>query len=268
MVSLHWEMSVLSRAVAYPNLSGAASHVGLSQPQLSRIVSKLESEFQITLLDRTARRKSGWTAAAFKLAEVYSSADRKLEGEIQKLVKFAEPTLIRMGTLEGLSSVASRYSRTILGTTSVSVVRLDVHDLNELEELFLSGEMDLVLTSREPGRRKFKHSKEIGFQTLDEITGATSKSNASVRVFSSFEFGTRLGSDSDPGVKNFVSNSLELRKTWIRQFGGKGTIPSELLKQRPKEGGKTVLLIGTDTLSPKLWERVSNSSVQEKESRS
>src|ERR1700758_5366929 len=128
MINLHWEMSVLSRSVAYPNLSGAAAHVGLSQPQLSRIISKLGGEFQVQLLDRAARRKSGWTAAAFKLAEVYSNSQRKLESEIQKLVKQAEPTQIRMGTLEGVSGSASQICRSVLKSTSVSVVCLDVHD--------------------------------------------------------------------------------------------------------------------------------------------
>ena len=65
MVSLHWEMSVLSRAVAYPNLSGAASHVGLSQRQLAlrmsvprTYVSKIENEKAtptLSSLERLAR---------------------------------------------------------------------------------------------------------------------------------------------------------------------------------------------------------------------
>jgi hypothetical protein len=263
MTGLHWEMSVLSRSVAYPNLSRAAVHVGLSQPQLSRIVSKLESEFQLTLLDRSARRKSGWTPAAFKLSEVYANSQRKLESEIHKLVKAAEPTQLRIATLEGLSSVASQFCRFLLQSTSVSTVRLDVHDLNAIEELFLSGELDLILSSREPGRRKFKYSKELGYQTLDLISPSVSKKNPAVQVYSTFEYGTKLGADSEEDAnKFFVSNSLELRKTWIRQFGGKGTIPSEIQKQRPPHGGETVLLIGSDTLSLPLWQQMTRADMK------
>jgi hypothetical protein len=255
MMNLHWEMSVLSRSVAYPNLSGAASHVGLSQPQLSRIVSKLEGEFQVQLLDRAARRKSGWTPAAFKLAEVYSNSERKLESEIHKLVKAAEPKEIRMGTLEGLSLVASQLCRFMLKATTVSVARLDVHDLNVLEELFLSGEMDLLLTSREPGRRKFKYEREVGYQNLEQETGSVAKGASPIKVYSPFEYGTKLGARHEESDKLFVSNSLDLRKTWIRQFGGMGSVPSEVKKQRA-QGSNTVLLIGSDSLSTKLWDQL------------
>jgi molybdenum-dependent DNA-binding transcriptional regulator ModE len=262
MVNLHWEMSVLSRSVAYPNLSAAAAHVGLSQPQLSRIVSRLESEFQLQLLDRAARRKSGWTAAAFKLAEVYANSERKLEGEIHKLVKAAEPQEVRMGTLEGLSPLASRLCHTMLRETSVSVARLDVHDLNVLEELFLSGEIDLLLTSREPGRKKFKFQREVGYQELEQVR---TSGGAGLHVYSPFEYGVKLGARHPEADRVFVSNSLDLRKTWIRQFGGAGIIPSEVKSRRPSHDWHAVLLIGSDTLSPTLWKELAK--VPEKESR-
>ena len=47
MDHLNWELSVLNRSVAYNNLSGASQHVGLSQPQLSRIVAKLEDRWNL-----------------------------------------------------------------------------------------------------------------------------------------------------------------------------------------------------------------------------
>ena len=56
--NLAYELSVLVKAVQHKNLSAAAVHVGLSQPQLSRLVAKIEHELNIILLDRTARRKS------------------------------------------------------------------------------------------------------------------------------------------------------------------------------------------------------------------
>ncbi len=83
---LHWELSVLSRAVAYQNLSSAAMHIGTSQPQLSRIISKLERELKTVLLDRTSRRKSGWTLAALRLAELYMKSERRLEHDIKGLL--------------------------------------------------------------------------------------------------------------------------------------------------------------------------------------
>jgi LysR family transcriptional regulator, transcriptional activator for aaeXAB operon len=73
---LHWPLSVLARAVHYKNLTSASSHVGLSQPQLSRLVSQLEKELNVTLLDRSARRKSGWTPAAHRVAQIYAISSK------------------------------------------------------------------------------------------------------------------------------------------------------------------------------------------------
>ena len=56
MEYLSWDLAILSRATHYPNLSIASTHVGLSQPQLSRIVAKLEEQYGVQLLDREARR--------------------------------------------------------------------------------------------------------------------------------------------------------------------------------------------------------------------
>src|SRR5690606_13535732 len=67
MLSLNWDLTVLSRAIQYNNLSGAAQHVGISQPQLSRIVSRLESELGVPLLNRETRRHSTWTAQAHRI---------------------------------------------------------------------------------------------------------------------------------------------------------------------------------------------------------
>ena len=62
MQQLYYELGVLAKAVNFKNLSAAALHVGLSQPQLSRIIAKIEEELKIVLLDRSAKRKSGWTS--------------------------------------------------------------------------------------------------------------------------------------------------------------------------------------------------------------
>lgn len=252
MLNLYWEFSVLSRSVAYQNLSGASLHVGLSQPQLSRIVAKLEAELKVILLDRSARRKSTWTPLAFRLAELYSNSNRKLNGDINNLVKLAEPTHLCVGTLEGIVSLSLHFCHSLLRTASIRMMELNVHDLNRLEEHFLGGELDVIFTSRPPGRKKYKYSREVGYQTLDRI-----RKNSTTQVMSSFEFETGHGSlPDDECAKVFVSNSLEVRKSWISQYGGVGQIPSSVSKQKPQKDAQAVLVIATDQLSPQLWERI------------
>src|SRR6476620_7479680 len=102
MDNLHWQLSVLSKAIHYKNLSGAAAHVGLSQPQLSRIVSRLEGELGVVLLDRAARRKSGWTPIAYKIADTYFRTSRKLTQSLLQLKSDDQVNQLSIGTLEGL----------------------------------------------------------------------------------------------------------------------------------------------------------------------
>ena len=251
ITQLHWELSVLSRAVAYNNLSGAALHVGLSQPQLSRIVSRIEGELKVNLLDRSARRKSGWTPAAFRLAELYSSNSRRLEGEIQKLIEAAEPKQFKLATLEGIVPLASRFCHRLLREVKALVVELDVHDLNRLEELFMSGDLDMIFTSREPGKKKFKYSLEVGYQSIENMGG-----KGGIPVLSSFEFGTQAG-EKPPKSGILVSNSLEVRRHWIKSHGGHGSFPSEIRAQKSVQGSNAVYLIGADHFSLPMWTRIS-----------
>lgn len=248
MIQLHWELSVLSRAVAYGNLSGAVPHVGLSQPQLSRIVAKVEKELGLALLDRSARRKSAWTPAAYRLAEVYSSANRRLEGEIHKLVKVAEPSHLKIGTLEGLIPLALKISHHILKSSSVRLLELSVHDLNALEELFLAGELDLIFTAREPGRKKHKFRSVLGYQSLEHIN-----SDSGAQVMSLFEYGSAKGLDVG---KIIVSNSLEVRKNWLLEYGGTGIVPSDVQPKKTSADQHAVILLGSDQFSPALWEKI------------
>src|SRR5688500_1926000 len=106
---LSWDLAILSRAIAYPNLSGASSHVGLSQPQLSRIVAKLEEQLGLTLLDRETKRKSSWTPAAYRLSEIYTKTFHNFRSEVGKLSDGLEPEHIRVGTLEGLIPLAMSF---------------------------------------------------------------------------------------------------------------------------------------------------------------
>ena len=172
MENLHWELAVLGRAVHYKNLTGAAEHVGLSQPQLSRIVAKLEGELDVILLDRTARRQSGWTPIAFKIAETYARHSRKLAQSLQQLQSGGQITQISIGALEGLAALASDLGNHLFERTKVHLIELNVYDLSELEERFAKGELDLALTCREPGRSKRRFERTLGYQDVEQVDGA------------------------------------------------------------------------------------------------
>jgi len=246
-MELHWELTVLSRAVHYKNLSSAADHVRLSQPQLSRIVSRLEAHFGIILLDRTARRKSGWTAEAHRLAEVYQNSMKRLKGEIQQFVRDAEPEEISLGCLEGMIPVANEIGRRLLENSHLRVLEINVFDLNVLEENFLKGDLDLICTSREPGRKKYSHIHPLGYQWLEKHAG-----KGGPRVMSSWE--SNVEKKTGTMTQTVVSNSLQLRKDWILKHKGEGTIPSEVSASRTSIKNPTPLfLIGTELINKKHW---------------
>jgi hypothetical protein len=255
MERVNAELAILSKAVAFSNLSSAAGPVGLSQPQLSRIVSRLEQELQVVLLDRTAKRKSGWTPMAHRLAEIYSKASRHLNEQIQRLAQESEPEMLRLGALDGLASVAAELSAKVFKQTTVRSIELDLLDVIQLEESFLKGELDLIFSGREPGRKKFRHVIKVGYQSLDEHgkPGET-------RVMSPFEFGlqtSRAGKKAPHGSERIlISNSLSVRRHWIETFGGRGIIPSSMRKAPGKGREEPVFLVGQDALSPRLWEKV------------
>jgi len=265
---LSWELSVLSKAVAYKNLSGAAQNVGISQPQLSRIVGKLESELRAVLLDRGARRKSGWTPLAFQLAEVYLKSVRGLNSEVQKLIEGNEPRILHIGTLEGLIQLAVKFGNHVLTHTGIETIEMNVYDLNVLEEKFFKGSLDVIFTAREPGRKKYQYSKLLGYQSLELV-----ESNENIRVMSSFEFGVseiktarqnkaKKGAEAQP--KTIFSNSLAVRRQWMESCGGVGTLPSAVrAAKKPAATSHKVVeedevyLYAQDNLSAALWEKAS-----------
>jgi len=254
MDNLHWQLSVLSKAIHYKNLSGAASHVGVSQPQLSRIVSRLEEELGVVLLDRTARRKSGWTPVAFKIAETYFRSSRKLTHAIQQLKTDDQPTTLTIGTLEGMSSLASEFCIQILADARMTQVELDVYDLSELEEKFVKEELDLVFTSREPGRHKHRYVRDLGYQVFDRRQSA-----AGPRVLSPYEYAnymqTAKKGKSAP-QKILISNSLAIRRSWIENHNGSGSIPSDVRRRKTSDSDHAVLLLANDVMNPALWARL------------
>lgn len=251
MDGLHWPLSVLSRAVHFKNLTSASTHVGLSQPQLSRLVQQLEKEFSVTLLDRSARRKSGWTQTALKLAQVYSQNSRKLKDAVFETIEADTPKELRFGTLEGLSPIALHLTHTVLEQSKSALVELDVYDQTDLEEKFLNGDLDVILSSRSPGKQKLKHSLQIGHQIFDNFD----KGNK-YEVMSPFELGLkkrRLEKDK----KAFISNSLFLRRQWFLRYGGLGDLPGKVQTQKTKET-LPVLLVGAELLNEGIWKILSD----------
>lgn len=252
MEYLSWDLSIFSRAVAYANLSNASAHVGLSQPQLSRIVAKLEDELGIVLLDRETRRKSSWTPAAYRLADIYSRTFSSFRTEVASLSQGLDPDHVRIGALEGLVPLALEFCHSLLKQTKVMVVELDVLDQNFLEEKFTKNELDLIFSMREPGRKKFRYIKTLGFQTIDLID------NGEPKVYSMFEYTSALHKRK-PSEKAFVSNSLSVRRHWFEQFGGTGSLPSSI---RSKKSGKKTevpaLLIAHDALPPAVWNEINH----------
>ncbi len=244
------ELGVISRAVAYKNLSSASIHVGLSQPQLSRVVSKVEGVLNVVLLDRTARRKSGWTPLAFRLAELYSRNLRSLDRELGDLLQTAHTQELKIGTLEGVVPVVMPILKEFFDRMGVGLVEIDVYDLSNLEEEFLQGELDLIVTSREPGKRKFRYIKDIGYQSLDRT-----KTGAPYHVMSPFEYVSRREKVQD-GEKVLISNSLAIRREWLTKFGGEGALPSPMKRRKGGQETETISLIGNDTLSPVLWKKI------------
>jgi DNA-binding transcriptional LysR family regulator len=209
---LSWDLAILSRAVAFPNLSGASAHVGLSQPQLSRIVQKLEAQLGVTLLDREARRKASWTPAAYRLAEIYQQTYHAFRNAVSGLAAGLSPEHLRVGTLEGLLDRAMTFCQAVLKETKVMVVELSVLDTSFLEEQFSKNDLDIIFSVREPGRKKWRYVKALGWQSVDAVD------KGPLRIFSAFEYAS-VAHKGTATEKAFVSNSLEVRQRWIERFG-------------------------------------------------
>lgn len=247
MQQLHWPLSVLSQAIAYKNLTGASQHVGLSQPQLSRIVKQLEEDLGVTLLDRSSPRHSTWTPEARRIAEVYHSSQKALDSALIQVIEEAEQKEVHMGCLDGLWRLAGQYANTLLNESGVQKVYLNIYDLNYLESKFLAADLDVVFTSRSPGNRKLKYEKTLGHQVFEEKTSP----NSSLRILSSFEDGGRKRK-TDPR-KILVSNSLHLRRGFQELYGGKVTLPSPIKTGKAPKTSVPVLALGQEYFSEKLW---------------
>jgi len=248
MNALHWPLSVLSRSVEYKNLTAASKHVGLSQPQLSRLIKQIEEELEVTLLDRSSPRHSTWTPAARAVAEIYHQSERSLEAKLAEHLEDSFQKQIKIGCLEGLSSLARTSVHQVLSQTKVNEVTLNLYDLNLLEAKFLSGELDAVFTSRDPSRKKFSKVSTLGYQTLSTLKGTHP---ANVNILSPFE--DQILKNSKKPSKKLISNSLAMRRNYQLEFGGSCTVPSEVKKIKKLSDGIPVLLIGKDSLAQEIW---------------
>lgn len=242
---------MISRAVHFPTLSSAAQNIGMSQPQLSRIVKKVEDELSIVILDRTAKRKSGWMSVAFQLAQLYASAERKLELDIIHLQEDRMLTHLRIGTLDGLGLIAGEFCRKLFKGAGVIMVELEVYELEKLEEEFNQNNLDMIFSFREPGKKKYKYSVNIGSQEIKKVN------QGNTWVVSHYEYEkNHIGKKRKKDECILICNSLHLRKQWIETTKARGWVPSEVNKPKNRYdiNEVPVLLIGSDLLSPREWQ--------------
>ncbi len=250
MQPLYHELSTLAKSVQFKNLSAAAEHVGLSQSQLSRIIAKIEDELQVVLLERSAKRSSGWTPVAFKIAEIFERNNRRLETEIFATRKDQMAAELHIGALEGLAGLAMQTAKSCFEIVGVRKISLDLFDVTELEAKFVSGHLDLIFSSRMPGRQKFKYVEELGHQDLEEISGGYK-----FGVFSTFEYHRASLKTLEKFDHVLISNSLHIKREWFKNVGGTGKIPGAPKTGTAKEG-EQIYMIGSEVLSPALWKQI------------
>lgn len=248
MTALYGPLSVLSRCIDYKNLTAASKHVGLSQPQLSRLVKQVEEELDVVLLDRSSPRHSTWTPSARAVSEIYKKSRKTLEAELDLYLEGSSQKQVKIGCLEGLSELAKQSVQKIFQNTRVTEVTLNIYDLNSLEAKFLSGDLDLIFTSKSPGRKKYVHTKELGFQKITQIKN----NKADLKILSPYE--EQSSKSKIKEAKKLISNSLAIRTSFQKAYGGSCSLPTEVTKDIPSKGAIPVLVIGQDSLSKEIWE--------------
>jgi DNA-binding transcriptional LysR family regulator len=248
-----YELGILNRSVHFKNLSAAAQQVGISQPQLSRIIARLEKEFHLQLLDRTSKRHATWTPTAIELAKNFDTATRRLQEDILRTTNDAEPKTLKIGSLEGLAPIAVEYSEKLLKSPFLQDIHLDIHDVIDLEKMFLEGSLDIILTQRVPGRKKYKFLQHLGYQLL-KYEGKSTQ----FEILSDYQLFSQKEKKNLAPQRQLVSNSLLVRKLWIDKGLGTGRLPSSVYKNMPRDSKsldkpEDVLMIANDNFSEKLW---------------
>ena len=256
-------LSVLSRAVHFQNLTAASQHVGLSQPQLSRLVGQLEQGLGVVLLDRGVRRKTNWTAMALRLAEMFDHTEHRLARAMQELLTEAMVSELKAACLEGLADLAVGQLGRLVKHPHWRLIHLDVLDQTEIEERFLNGSVDVIWTSRVPGKGKPRHQIELGFQSLNNRDSGTP-----VNLLSRYEFGQSrkrsVSSAHSRGTREpltIVSNSLRVRELWYDKIGGRGLFPSAVKSEKGR-GQLPVLLLGSALLPEMVWQELVDSVIK------
>lgn len=248
MTALYGPLSVLSLCIDYKNLTAASKHVGLSQPQLSRLIKQVEEELDVVLLDRSSPRHSTWTPSARAVAEIYKKSKKTLDAELDLYLEGSSQKEVKIGCLEGLSELAKKSVSKIFNKTRVTEVTLNIYDLNSLEAKFLSGDLDLIFTSKSPGRKKYSNTKELGFQKITQIKN----DQLDLKILSPYE--EQSSRSKKQKSKKLISNSLAIRTSFQKTYGGSCSLPTEVTTEEPERGGIPVLVIGQDTLSKEIWD--------------
>jgi len=247
MDELYAPLSILSKAVAYKNLTGASKHIGLSQPQLSRVVKQLEGALNITLLDSSSPRHSSWTPEARSIADVFKQSKQNLGTAISQIQTESLPKEIRIGCLEGLLDEAKKFANRLLKIDYIQNVFVYSHDLNILEAKFISSELDLLVSSRSPKIKKYEFVKLIGYQ--DFIPLGSKKDET--QILSTFEYLSQKKSQKDK--KSLITNSLYFKKNYQKEFGGYSSSPGAVVKTPKTNDNAEVLVIGQDYFNKDLW---------------
>ncbi|MBX9769460.1 MAG: LysR family transcriptional regulator [Bdellovibrionales bacterium] len=275
---LSWELSIISRAVNFPNLSAASRRIGLSQPQLSRIVQKVEADLGLLLLDRSVKRNSAWTTQALQLGEASRKLFRSFEGEIQQLANPLTRKSLHIGTLEGLTEIAIRITQQCFDQGGIDRIELDIYDLHGLEERFLMGRLDLILTARESSFLKSSYLKVLGYQKMKRV-----ETSPKYQLYSSFEFHraleqetarkkrTQKSTSAQPEslklldkskTKVLISNSLNLRQSWLEKYGAMGNFPEPNVTPHSSTDRSPVALIGQPSLGETLWDIIAATKIE------
>lgn len=250
MHDLHWPLTVLSKAIHYKNITAASTSIGLSQPQISRLIQKLETQLEVRLIDKSSPRNSSWTPQARQLATLFDRSSKTLESAIEQLKEDSRPSIVKIASLEGLALQACKLAKELMESSSVKECYIDVFDQDEMEAKFISGEIDLMFSSRLPGKKKTLPHKIIGYQKLIK-----SQSEGPYRLFSPFEYSS-LTAKKKSGLKGsvIISNSLFIRDHWLNTIGGTGQLPGPLQKKETSSS-LPVLLIAQDFIHPEIWEK-------------
>ena len=96
---------------------------------------------------------------------------------------------------------------------------------------------------------KFK-TKFFRFQQMENVN-----SDPKTLICSPFEYTALDKRDMNDAYHVLVSNSLSLRDKWLHEIGGTGIIPVDAKRGRGK-GHYSIYLIGSDLLSPRLWDQI------------